>query len=329
MSDPFFLPLKEKAMNYILFDDHSWDQMLPITFTRPVSELRIGILKIREKWEKHLNAGFSFLTRQYLQAKYPANFEKDNILINSSLIPNISIIEKISQLTIGQAIINKDRIIAVRLSKNEANDFNFTKHMIRENIPVSDELRFIDRPWHIFTYNGEEIINDFEIITKGRKSEVLSSTNNYISQEKVFAEEGVKAEFVTFNASKGPVYLGKNSEIMEGSVIRGPLALCENSIIKMSAKIYGPTTIGPMSKIGGEVNNSVIQGFSNKAHDGFLGNSVIGEWCNMGASSNNSNLKNNYANVKLWSYPENNYINTGLQFCGLIMERKSSMILKL
>ena len=319
MSDPFFLPLKEKAMNYILFDDHSWDQMLPLTFTHPVSELRIGILKIKEKWEKHLNTEVSFLTRQYLQDKYPANFEKDNILINSSLIPAISIIEKIGQLTIGQAIIYQNRIVAARLSKNEAKDFNFTKDVIRENIPVSDELRFIDRPWHIFTYNGEEINNDFEILTRGRKSEVLSSTNNFISQEKIFAEEGVKAEFVTINATKGPVYLGKNTEIMEGSAIRGPFALCENSIIKMSAKIYGPTTIGPMSKIGGEVNNSVIQGFSNKAHDGFLGNSVIGEWCNIGASSNNSNLKNNYANVKLWSYPENNYINTGLQFCGLIM----------
>ena len=306
-------------MNYILFDDHSWDQLLPLTFTRPVSELRVGILKIREKWEKLLNAETSVLTREYLQQKFPVHYQKDNILINSSLLPTYSLINKIKEIHEGQAILHRDRILAIRLPKSEALDFNYSSGLIRDKILISEELRFIDRPWHIIMLNGDEINSDFELITKNRKSAGPGNTINVLSPGNIFVEEGFKAEFVTINATTGPIYLGKNSEIMEGSVIRGPFALCENSTIKLAAKIYGSTTIGHNSTVGGEVKNSVIQGFSNKSHDGFLGNSVLGEWCNIGADSNNSNLKNNYADVKLWSYPEGKFISTGLQFCGLIM----------
>jgi UDP-N-acetylglucosamine diphosphorylase/glucosamine-1-phosphate N-acetyltransferase len=164
-----------------------------------------------------------------------------------------------------------------------------------------------------------EIEADFALLTAGRKSAPLSETVSVLSRENVFVEEGFSGEYFTLNASTGPVFLGKGSEIMEGSVIRGPLALGSHSTVKLAAKIYGPTTIGPHCKAGGEINNSVLQGFSNKGHDGFLGNAVVGEWCNLGADTNNSNLKNNYTEVKVWNYPSNRFIRTGLQFCGLIM----------
>jgi UDP-N-acetylglucosamine diphosphorylase/glucosamine-1-phosphate N-acetyltransferase len=156
-------------------------------------------------------------------------------------------------------------------------------------------------------------------LTKGRKSQPLNNSCRNIGKGKIFIEEGASANDTTFNTTTGCIYIGKDAEVMEGSVVRGPFALCEHSVLKMSSKIYGATTIGPHSKVGGEVNNSVVFGYSNKAHDGFLGNSVIGEWCNLGADTNNSNLKNNYANVKLWNYSGENFIDTGLQFCGLIM----------
>jgi len=306
-------------MNYILFDDYGWDQMLPLTFTRPVSELRVGILKIREKWEVLLNSEISFLTREYLQVKYPSRIENDNILINSCLLPDHSIINEIHSLDHGYAIVSGDRILAVYLTKSETIDFHYNSKILYNKISIGHEVRLIDKPWQIFLLNGEEIINDFRLITNGRKSEKLSSTNNLINSENIFVEEDVKAEYITVNASAGPVYLGKNCEIMEGSLIRGPFALCKNSRIKMASKIYGPTTIGPGSVAGGEIKNSVIQGFSNKGHDGFLGNSVLGEWCNVGADSNTSNLKNTYSTIKLWNYKEEKYLDTGLMYCGLIM----------
>jgi len=316
---PSFFIFVKKVMNYILFDDYGWDQMLPLTFTRPVSELRVGILKIREKWEVLLNSEISFLTREYLQVKYPSRIENDNILINSCLLPDHSIINEIHSLDHGYAIVSGDRILAVYLTKSETIDFHYNSKILYNKISIGHEVRLIDKPWQIFLLNGEEIINDFRLITNGRKSEKLSSTNNLINSENIFVEEDVKAEYITVNASAGPVYLGKNCEIMEGSLIRGPFALCKNSRIKMASKIYGPTTIGPGSVAGGEIKNSVIQGFSNKGHDGFLGNSVLGEWCNVGADSNTSNLKNTYSTIKLWNYKEEKYLDTGLMYCGLIM----------
>ncbi len=306
-------------MNYILFDDSSWEQLLPLTFTRPVSEIRVGILTIREKWEKLLEEKTSTLSQGYLAVKFPLKVEADNILINASLLPSPEIIDQLLQLKPNEALVTGDRMLVARIDNTKTMDFKAESLTGLKTLEITSACAFIDHPWHIFQLNGDEIQRDFTLITTGRKSAPLSKTMNIINPGNIFAEEGFKGEFATINASNGPVYLGKDSEIMEGSVVRGPFALCEHSTLKLSTKVYGPTTIGPNSKAGGEINNSVIFGNSNKGHDGFLGNSVLGEWCNIGADSNNSNLKNNYAIVKLWSYKEEKFINTGLQFCGLIM----------
>jgi len=303
--------------NYILFDDNSWDKLLPLTFTRPVCEIRIGILTIRDKWEKNLETNFSFLTQNYLSEKYPIITGTENIYINGSVLPDFILVENIKKLKSGDCLKSQDTVIAFYpVHPTDSVPSNFADFSIKE---FSAPLFKIDHPWHIFERNGEALISDFELLTKGRKSFPLSDTNKIAGAENIFIEEGAKVEFSIINATTGPVYIGKDAEVMEGSIIRGPLALCEHSALKMGCKIYGPTTIGPYSKVGGEINNSVIFGYSSKAHDGFLGNSVLGEWCNLGADTNNSNLKNNYEKVKLWSYIEERFISTGLQFCGLIM----------
>ena len=306
-------------MNIIFFDDNSWEGLLPLTFTRPVSELRIGILSIYEKWKYYFTGINGNITKDYLRIKFNFIPGHDNLLINGSILPDPELVDALTKLMPSQLLQKNNKAIGIRLNKVQLAKFNPSSLQEYKSSEYPGLIDFIERPWHIFLKNGKEIISDFNLITSGRKSAGLSPTNNLISPENIFAEEGVKAEYITINASGGPVYLGKNSEIMEGSVIRAPFALCEGSVLKLSAKIYGHTTIGPYSKVGGEINNCVIQGNSNKAHDGFLGNSVLGEWCNIGADSNNSNLKNNYAEIKLWSYLEEKFIPTGLQFCGLIM----------
>jgi UDP-N-acetylglucosamine diphosphorylase/glucosamine-1-phosphate N-acetyltransferase len=305
-------------MNYILFDDKRWDHLLPLTFTRPACELRIGILTIREKWEKLLNAKCSWFTKDHLSEKFPARTENDNILLNGTILPDANMIKELDKLKPNQQLVRDNTIIAVRAK--ELSDFFEDKSSMRfDKIHYEGEFLEIVHPWDIFRLNGEAIHSDFKLLTHNKKTARLSKTNVLLNPANIFAEEGTIAEAVTLNAGPGPIYLGKDSEVMEGSVIRGPFALCDNATIKMGAKIYGPTTIGPFTKVGGEINNSVIQGYTNKAHDGFLGNSVIGEWCNIGADSNNSNLKNIYVPVKLWSYVEERFIETGLTFCGLIM----------
>lgn len=306
-------------MNYILFDDYSWENLLPLTFTKPVCEIRIGILTIKEKWEKYIDTKTSYLTEEYLSEKYPTTTEKKNILINSSILPDENLMKKINGLSIGQALVQGHDILAANLEKEKIDDFKNKELREIDITEHEEEIIKINHPWQIFKRNGEALENDFKILTKDRESEPVSSTNNIIKGENIFIEPGAKVEFATINASGGPVYIGKNAEIMEGTVIRGPLAMCEHSVLKLSSKIYGPTTLGPFCKVGGEVNNSVFLGYSNKAHDGFLGNSVIGEWCNIGADTNNSNLKNNYSEVKQWNYVEERFLGTGQQFCGLIM----------
>lgn len=307
-------------MGYILFDDYSRENLLPLTFTRPVSEIRIGILTIKEKWENYLNSNCSYKTEDYLSKKYSSKIENDNILINSSYLPKKEIINQILKLNLNEAIIENNNIIAVRLNKEKTENFNF---FLLDNLHLKvfeENIVKINYPWDIFSFNGTAIESDFDLITKNKKSQdSFQNNNNIINPEKIFIEEGAKVTYSSLNASSGPIYIGKDSEIMEGSVVRGPFALCENSTLKLSTKIYGPTTIGPHCKVGGEINNSVIFGFSNKAHDGFLGNSVLGEWCNIGADSNNSNLKNNYSEVRLWNYKKESFVKTGLTFCGLIM----------
>lgn len=300
-------------MNYILFD-HERERLLPLTFTRPVSEIRIGILTIREKWERMLNNAISTKTEEYLSSKFPLREEHDNILVNGGVCPSLELVNAIAKLENGQRLVKGALPIAIRVG-----NVGGLESLDSEYIEYQSEILSVQDPWDIFSKNGDALKQDFELLTSGRKSEPLSDSNTVIGGGEIFLEAGAKAEACIFNTTNGPVYLAKDSEVMEGSVIRGPFALCESSTIKMAAKIYGPTTVGPHSKVGGEVNNSVIIGYSNKGHDGFLGNSVLGEWCNLGADTNNSNLKNNYDEVRVWSYSQERFAKTGLQFCGLIM----------
>lgn len=309
--------------NIILFDDDNWEGLLPLTFTKPICELRVGILTIREKWEKHLDATGSFITQDFLSDKYPIQIEKDNIIINSTVLPTPKLIKLIKQLGTNEAILEGEELLAARLTNEQFDNLIDDNGLTElEGIDVSndvDVIRRIVRPYHIFSLNEIEIKSDFDLLTTGRNSMPISTTNTVINPDNIFIEEGATVECAILNAQNGPIYVGKNAEIMEGSTIRGPLAMCESAILKMGSKIYGATTIGPFSKVGGEVNNSILIGYSNKSHEGFLGNSVIGEWCNLGADTTTSNLKNNYDEVKLWAYESQRFVKTGLQFCGLIM----------
>jgi UDP-N-acetylglucosamine diphosphorylase/glucosamine-1-phosphate N-acetyltransferase len=302
-------------MNVILFDSNVRNTLLPLTFTRPVADIRVGILTIREKWELFLGATTTTLTEDYLSDKYPMVEFQANIMINASFIPTTSLAEKVKNLKENEALFKEDVIVAFYTS-NTQEEVDFKNYICTE---INENLIQIKNVWDIFKLNKVAIALDFEMITKGRISQPIPDTVHSINKENIFLEEGAKVEIAVLNASKGPIYLGKNAEIMEGCMVRGPFSLGENSVLKMGSKIYGATTLGPHCKVGGEVNNSVFFGYSNKAHDGFLGNSVIGEWCNLGADTNNSNLKNNYANVKLWDYDTDHFKDTGLQFCGLIM----------
>ncbi len=295
-------------MNYILFDDFRGN-LLPLTYTRPVSEIRIGILTITKKWEHFFKTKFSFYTEDYLQQKFSLITKEDNLWVNGSICPDTNLVSAIQSLSVNQCLMQNETLIAYRSKKSIPSDV----------ILYEDNFMQISQLWHIFEYNDDCIKSDFKLITEGRISELISETNACTNPENIFLEEGAKVEYAILNASTGPIYVGKNAQIMEGCIVRGPLAMCENSVLKMGAKIYGATTLGPYCKAGGEVNNSMLMGYSNKSHDGFLGNSVLGEWCNLGADTNNSNLKNNYAEVRLWNYPSERFINTGLQFCGLVM----------
>lgn len=302
-------------MNYILFDGPARNALLPFTFTRPVADILVGIMTIRQKWELHLGSTTTTLTEEYLSDKYPMVELEGNVMINASFLPNAILAELVSNLEPNQAIFKKDEIIAFYTSENQE-EVDFDTYEI---IEYNDDCITIENTWDIFSKNDVAIREDFELLTQDRRSQPIPKSVNVIAPENVFIEEGAKLEYVTLNASTGPIYIGRDTEIMEGSVIRGPFALCDNAQVKMASKIYGATTVGPYSRVGGEVKNVVIFAYSNKGHDGFLGDSVLGEWCNIGADSNNSNLKNNYEEVRLWSYQTEGFAKTGLQFCGLMM----------
>jgi len=308
----------EKQVNTILFDDNNRNNLLPLTFTRPVSELRVGITTIKEKWELLLHTKCSHLTIDYLAGKYPMELKADNLFVNAAIIPDERLVQDIIKLHPDELLKYHDLTIACR-SFQPVKISQTSRESSFRTIEYNGEIICIEHTWDIFEKNDKVIRDDFSRITKGRKSKKLSASNTILGEENVFVEEGAKCECAIINAATGPVYIGHDVVIMEGALIRGPLALCDHAVLKMGAKIYGATTIGPHCRVGGEVHNSVFTGFSSKAHDGFLGNAVLGEWCNLGADSNNSNLKNNYALVKLWSYTEEHFIDTGLQFCGLIM----------
>lgn len=300
-------------MNYILFDGPSRNDLLPFTFTRPVADIRIGILSLREKWEKFLGEKTSTKTEDYLSAKWPLKLTSENIFINAAFLPTPEVVEKILNLKPSEKLVKGEEFLAYFQGK-EQKDISAL-----DQIEYNGELIKVGHTWDIFSKNGEAIQQDFQLLTANRKSQPIHKSNYVKNPEQIFIEEGAEVENCSLNASTGPIYIGKNSMILEGCLIRGPFALCENGLVKMGAKIYGPTTVGPNCKAGGEINNSVMFENSSKGHEGFLGNSVLGEWCNIGADTNTSNLKNNYAPVRLWNYNTENFANTGLQFCGLIM----------
>ncbi|MFD1095700.1 GlmU family protein [Salegentibacter chungangensis] len=301
-------------MNYILFDGSARNHLLPFTFTRPVADLRVGILTIREKWEKLLESTTSTVTEDYLSGKWPLVELEENVMINASFLPSPEFLEQIKALKPEEAIFFEEEVVAFFVREDEEVDFDNFRH-----IELEGKVIQIENTWDIFSRNGEAIEADFKLLTEGRESQLIPESNYIVNPENIFIEEGAEVEFCSLNASAGPIYIGKNAKVLEGCLIRGAFAVCEGALVKMGAKIYGPTTLGPYCRGGGEINNSVLFANSNKGHDGYLGNSVLGEWCNLGADSNNSNLKNNYAEVRIWNYETEGFAKTGLQFCGLMM----------
>jgi UDP-N-acetylglucosamine diphosphorylase/glucosamine-1-phosphate N-acetyltransferase len=303
-------------INYVLFDDAGWSDLLPLTFTRPACEIRIGILTIKEKWELLFKKDFSYKTESYLSVKFPFRIKEKyaTIFINGRVCPDAILFSEIKKLKVFQVLYLGNVPLAYCGDAN-SDEFhmNFTKIYSKSNPTI------IQYPWDIFKKNESQLIFDYVLLTNGKKSKPLSKSNKVVGKGKIFIESGANVECATFNPLGGFVYINKDATIMEGCLIRGSFSLGEHSELKMGAKIYGPTTIGPHCKAGGEISNSVLFGYSNKGHDGFLGNSVLGEWCNLGADTNNSNLKNNYGDVKAYNYTKHKMIDTGLQFCGLIM----------
>lgn len=310
-------PAMEHFNNIILFDGPSREDLLPLTFTRPVAALRTGISTLKEKWEFITGMDCSYETAPYLQGKYPRITTSNNLYIDGSIIPDENLWYELQKLNPEEVLLSEEQVIAYISMDPLTQDELLSGD--RTGIPYEAECLAIRNTWDIFSLNDQVLRDDFHRLTNKRSSQALSQTNNVLGVENIFVEEGARVEFATLNATTGPIYIGKDVEIMEGALVRGPLALCEHSSLKLGAKIYGATTIGPWCKVGGEVHNSVFTAYSSKAHDGFLGNAVLGEWCNLGADTNNSNLKNNYVHVKLWNYPRNRFVQTGLQFCGLIM----------
>ena len=303
-------------MNIILFDDPTIRiNLLPLTFTRPVGTIRIGIFTIAEKWNNYMGSQPSFSTEKYLSKKFTIKLTQDNYWINGAVCPDPQLVKAIASLKIGEGLVKDSRMIALRTSENEIPEV--ITGVVKE---YSDNITIIDQVWKIFQLNGAQIREDYKLITKNRKSAGITDkyTRTY-AEENIFVEEGVSIKAALLNAENGPIYIGKNAKIHEGAMIRGPFVLCEGSEISMGAKMRGDTTIGPYSKIGGEVSNAVLFGYSNKSHDGFLGNSVIGEWCNLAADTNTSNMKNNYEDIKIWNYAKEGFMDTGFMFCGLIM----------
>jgi len=303
-------------MQLVFSDAQYWEDFLPLTFTRPIAEMRCGMLTFSERWQKILeNTEISYFTEIYLQQKFREPEKKESLFLVTNFLPTENVIQQIKELKQGEALVYEDELIAAKIDMKD-----FSLHQIEKMTDIKEELIFFKKLTDLFTYNNKAIDFDFDLLTKGRVSKELSSTNGFLGDKKdLFIEEGAEVEFSTLNTKTGKIYIGKNAEVMEGCNLRGPIALCEESKFNLGAKIYGATTIGPHCKVGGEVSNIIIFGYTNKGHDGFVGNSVIGEWCNLGADTNSSNLKNNYGHVKLWSYRTKAFEDTGLQFAGLIM----------
>ncbi len=310
-------------MNIILFDTDARNHLLPLTATRPMGELRLGILTLREKWEHRLHSKASYITQEYLQEKYPIQIEEENLIINGGVMPTVALCKRIEELGLNEALLANGELIAARLNEAQFESLIGEEEVeelqgleLEANIPLIQ----VTNLWQLVRLNEQALLDDFELLTKGKTSKPVSDTNSIIGPlENLFLEEGVKMEYCTLNLSIGPIYIGANTVIMERGMMRGPIAIGSDSILKMGVKIYGPSTFGPGCRVGGEVARSIFFANSNKAHDGYLGDSVLGEWCNLGADTNNSNLKNNYSEVKLWDYETERFEKTGQQFVGLIM----------
>jgi UDP-N-acetylglucosamine diphosphorylase/glucosamine-1-phosphate N-acetyltransferase len=309
-------------MHVLLFDDPAIrPHLLPLTFTRPVAALRCGILTLAEKWQRRLGAPtVGYLTQPYLQAKFPAGeVAGPALVINGAVCPDDLLVRQVQALAPGQGLYCDEVLVAAHLA-DAGQVAELIQDGLREQVQVAEPVTVISRPWHLFLRNGVEIRRDFALLTQGRTSQPVGDVHTIVyAPENIFIEEGVKIRAAILNAESGPIYLGRNSEVQEGAIIKGPLALCEGAVVNAGAKLRGDNTVGPHCKVGGEVGNSILLGYSNKGHDGYLGNSVIGEWCNLGADTNTSNLKNNYAPVKVWSHAAHRFVNTGQTFCGLLM----------
>ncbi|NEM99535.1 GlmU family protein [Pontibacter burrus] len=308
-------------MNIILFDDPTIRQnLLPLTFTRPVAEIRVGILTIAEKWQQQSGAATSYLTQPYLQQKYSQQPGAQHVYVNGALCPDEALVARVKQLKTGEALYENNLLLALHTGEQQFATIDELLNYIPARKQEVASCTTIKEVWEIFTQNGAQIRADFQLLTAGRQSQPVNDKHTIVyNEENIFIEEGAKIRAAVLNAEDGPIYIGKNTQVQEGALIKGPFALCEGSHVNMGGKMRGDVTVGPHSKVGGEISASVILGYSNKGHDGFLGNSVLGEWCNLGADTNTSNLKNNYAQVKLWNYARGGFKNTGQQFCGLIM----------
>ena len=308
-------------MHLLLFDDPAIrPHLLPLTYTRPVAALRCGILTVAEKWQHRLGSStVGYLTQPYLQAKFPAGeVAGPALVVNGAACPDDLLIQQVQALRPGQALYCGDTLIAACLA-----DGSKVAELVQDGLEVTqacEDVSLLERPWHLFLRNGAEIRRDFKLLTAGRTSQPVGDAHTIVyAPENVFIEPGVKIRAAILNAENGPIYLGLNSEVQEGAVIKGPLALGEGAVVNVGAKLRGDNTIGPYCKVGGEIGNSILLGYSNKGHEGYLGNSVLGEWCNLGADTNTSNLKNNYAPVKVWSHATHRFVDTGQTFCGLLM----------
>lgn len=300
-------------MNCVLFDDPVIrTNLLPFTYTRPVAGMRVGIMTLAGKWEHWLQQPVSYHTEKYLSVKFPEISAADTLAINGALCPDATLVTAIRNLGNGEGLRQGTTILAARTAPDALQQATYTEY--------TNAITLIDQLWKIFQHTSAQIRIDFERLTAGRTSAGIQDKHTIVyNQANIFVEEGVYIRAAVLNAEEGPIYLGKNSVVQEGALIKGPFALGEGSHINMGGKMRGDTSIGPYCKVGGEVSNSVLFGYSNKGHDGFIGNTVLGEWCNLGADTNTSNLKNNYESVKLWNHGKNGFVNTGLQFCGLMM----------
>lgn len=312
-----------KQRNIILFDLPAVrENLLPLSYTRPIADFLVGITTLRKKWESFLVGEFSYSTVGYLSEKYPMKTAEENLFIASNIIATEHLARRLDTLEPGEVLM-ADTMAGQRVLvgfKGGANRLDEVIHSMPAGIVYEEKVDAINYVYDIFLLNGRQIEADFDVLTAGREGQSIPRSNTVIGDpDRIYIESGAIVEGVVLNASHGPIYVGRHVEIMEGSCLRGPIALGEHSTVNMGTRIYPGTSLGPWCKVGGELNNVVIFGFTNKAHDGFLGNAVIGEWCNLGAGCVASNLKNDYTEIKLWNYPSHRFLRTGLQFCGLIM----------